>query len=98
MILLLQLLEGLLDPSVSPRVTRPTFSAQPTRRTEVSNGTWIAPTQERVIVPGKTFGESLTALAYPDGWDASKIVVNLDPAAIAIYKQSEETKKALRGL
>ena len=46
----------------------------------------------------KTFAESLTALAYPEGWDAGKIVVNLTPEAIAIYQESERVKKALRGL
>jgi len=46
----------------------------------------------------KTFAESLQALAYPAGWDADKIVINLTPEAIAIYHQSERIKKALRGL
>lgn len=46
----------------------------------------------------KTFAESLQVLAYPEGWDADKIVVNLTPEAIAIYRESERVKKALRGL
>ena len=46
----------------------------------------------------KTFAESLQVLAYPEGWDADKIVVNLTPEAIAIYRESERVKRALRGL
>jgi len=46
----------------------------------------------------KTFAESLQALAYPEGWDANKIVINLTPEAMTIYRESERVKKALRGL
>ena len=46
----------------------------------------------------KTFAESLQTLAYPEGWDAGKIVINLTPEAMTIYRESERVKKALRGL
>jgi hypothetical protein len=46
--------------------------------------------------PSPSFGESLTA--YPEGWDAQKIVVNVTPEQVAIYKESERVKKQLRGL
>jgi len=48
--------------------------------------------------PSPSFGESLTALTYPEGWDAQKIVVNIAPKQVAIYKESERVKKQLRGL
>ena len=53
-----------------------------------------------LVVRPKAVGisEALTAAVYPEGWDASKIVVTLDPAAVAIYQESERVKKALRGL
>ena len=35
---------------------------------------------------------------YPKDWDADKIVVTLDPAAVAAFQESERVKKALRGL
>jgi len=55
------------------------------------------PTQKTpTTIKGKTFGESLRGLAYPVGWDAEKIVVNLDPQQVALYKESERVKKALR--
>ena len=46
----------------------------------------------------KTFAESLTTLAYPEGWDNGKIVVDLSPDVITIYQESERVKRALRGL
>jgi hypothetical protein len=56
----------------------------------------VSPTAQQPIP--KTFAESLRVLAYPEGWDADKIVVNLTPEAIAIYQESERVKRALRGL
>jgi hypothetical protein len=47
---------------------------------------------------GQTFGEALIALTYPEGWDADFIQVNLTDEQIAIYKEAERVKKALRGL
>ena len=94
LILIAELLEG---SSVSPAV-------QPTT---AKNGGWLSfldtdsvtkVVQDKPVIVGKTFGESLTGLMYPEGWDADKIVLNLDPAAVEAFKQSEETKKALRGL
>ena len=54
----------------------------------------VEPKQPAVV--GKSFAESLRDLTYPEGWDAQKVVVNLDPEQVAIYQQSIETKKALR--
>jgi len=51
---------------------------------------------EKPVVVGKSFAESLTALTYPEGWDADAIVVNLDPTVVAAYQESERVKKALR--
>ena len=45
---------------------------------------------------GVEVGAALIALTYPEGWDADKIVVNLDPAVVAAYQESERVKKALR--
>ena len=45
---------------------------------------------------GKTFAESLTALQYPEGWDATQVVVNLDPADVAAFREQERIKQALR--
>ena len=56
----------------------------------------VLPVEPKVV--GKSFAESLTALTYPEGWDANNIVVDLDPAAVAAYKQSEDIKKALRAI
>ena len=56
----------------------------------------VEPKQPAVV--GKSFAESLTALTYPEGWDSQNVVVNLDPAQVEIYKESERVKKALRGL
>ena len=74
-------------------------------QTPLSGGKFTIPAKrETVVVPvvepvqGKTVGEALVDLTYPEGWDADKIVLNLDPVAVAAFKQSEETKKALRGL
>jgi len=53
---------------------------------------------KKPAVVGKSFAESLTALTYPEGWDEQNIVVNITPEEIAIYKESENVKKALRGL
>ena len=47
-------------------------------------------------IKGKTFAESLTALTYPEGWDPTQIVVNLDPADVAAFKEQERIKQALR--
>jgi hypothetical protein len=47
-------------------------------------------------IKAKTFGESLTALTYPEGWDPTQIVVNLDPADVAAFKEQEKIKRALR--
>ena len=75
-------------------------------QTPLSGGKFTIPAKrETVVVPvvepkpviqGKTVGEALVALTYPEGWDAQKVVVNLDPEQVAIYEQSIETKKALR--
>jgi len=54
----------------------------------------VLPVEPKVVV--KDFGSQLTD--YPEGWDAKNVVVNLDPAQIEIYKESERVKKALRGL
>jgi len=61
--------------------------------------------EETVIVlpveppaPKVEVGAALRALTYPEGWDAQNVVVNLDPASVEIYKESERVKKALRGL
>jgi len=51
----------------------------------------------RVVQP-KSISQTLTAAVYPEGWDASKIVITLDPAAVKIYQESERVKRALRGL
>ena len=53
----------------------------------------------RVVQP-KSVGiaQALTAAVYPEGWDANKIVITLDPKAVEIYQESERVKKALRGL
>ena len=56
----------------------------------------VLPVEPKPVIQGKTVGESLVALTYPAGWDAQKVVVNLDPEQVAIYEQSIETKKALR--
>ena len=48
--------------------------------------------------PQVEIGAALRALTYPKGWDAQNIVVNITPEEIAIYKESERVKKALRGL
>ena len=48
--------------------------------------------------PKVEVGAALRALTYPEGWDAQNVVVNLDPASVEIYKESERVKKALRGL
>tara|TARA_Y100000296_G_C5002616_1_gene170998 strand:+ start:163 stop:465 length:303 start_codon:yes stop_codon:yes gene_type:complete len=47
-------------------------------------------------IKGKTFAESLTELTYPEGWDPSKVVVTLDPATVAAFKEQERVKQALR--
>ena len=101
MILLLQMIAELLDSKVATQTT----AAKPSIFGRNGNGSGcpetIKTTAPLVVVDyaaAETFAESLTGLAYPEGWDADKIVVNLDPAAVALYKQSEETKKALRGL
>ena len=59
--------------------------------------TIVIPVVEPAVV-GKSFAESLRDLTYPEGWDAQNVVVNLDPAQVEIYKESERVKKALRGL
>ena len=64
------------------------------------------PVKETVIVlpveppapKGVEVGAALRALTYPEGWDAQNVVVNLDPAQVEIYQESERVKKALRGL
>jgi len=56
----------------------------------------VEPKQPAVV--GKSFAESLRDLTYPEGWDAQNVIVNLDPAQVEIYKESERVKKALRGL
>ena len=98
MILLLQMIAELLD---SKQVSQ-TTAARPSIFGRNGNGSCPEaihpPAPIREVVPAVTFAESLTELAYPEGWDAGAIVVNLDPVAVATYKQSEETKKALRGL
>ena len=101
MILLLQMIAELLD---SKQVSQ-TTAAKPSIFGRNGNGSGcpetIKTTAPLVVVDyaaAETFAESLTGLAYPEGWDADKIVVNLDPAAVALFKQSEETKKALRGI
>ena len=75
-------------------------------QTPLSGGKFTIPVQrETVVVPvvepkpviqGKTVGEALVALTYPEGWDADAIVVNLDPTVVAAYEESERVKKALR--
>lgn len=72
-------------------------------QTPLSGGKFTIPAKrETVVVPvvepvqGKTVGESLVALTYPEGWDADAIVVNLDPTVVAAYEESERVKKALR--
>jgi len=53
----------------------------------------------RVVRPSPVgIGQALTAAVYPEGWDANKIVITLDPKAVEIYQESERVKKALRGL
>jgi len=53
----------------------------------------------RVVRPTPVgISEAITAAVYPVGWDADKIVITLDPAAVEIYQESERVKKALRGL
>lgn len=53
----------------------------------------------RVVQPTPVgISEAITAAVYPEGWDASKIVVTLDPAGLAIYQESERVKKLLRGM
>ena len=47
---------------------------------------------------GVEVGAALIALTYPEGWDAQKVHIPLAPEQIAIYKESERVKKALRGL
>jgi len=47
---------------------------------------------------GVEVGAALVALTYPKGWDAQNVTVDLAPEQIAIYKESERVKKALRGL
>jgi len=96
MLLVLQLLEGLLEPSVGVSSgVRPTFWGQPEVQQALTTVTTPVAT---VPVPAASISETLTAAVYPVGWDASKIVVTLDPVAVAAFKQAEETKKALRGL
>jgi len=51
---------------------------------------------KKPAVVGKSFAEALQDLTYPEGWDAEKIVVNLDPSVVAAYQESERVKKALR--
>ena len=71
-------------------------------QTPLSGGKFTIPVQrETVVVPvvepeGKTVGEALIDLTYPEGWDADAIVVNLDPTVVAAYEESERVKKALR--
>jgi len=72
-------------------------------QTPLSGGKFTIPAKrETVVVPvvepvqGKTVGEALVALTYPEGWDADAIVVNLDPTVVAAYEESERVKKALR--
>jgi hypothetical protein len=99
MLLVLQLLEGLLEPSVGVSSgVRPTFWGQQEVQQALTTVTTPVKQVSTVPVPAKSISETLTAAVYPVGWDADKIVLNLDPVAVAAFKQSEETKKALRGL
>ena len=54
------------------------------------------PTMAQPVEGAVTFGEALTNLMYPEGWDASQVVVNLDPADVAAFKEQEKIKRALR--
>jgi len=74
-------------------------------QTPLSKGKFTSPfgTTERetvIVLPvepkpePKDFGHQLTD--YPEGWDAQNIVVELTPEQIAIYKEAERIKKALR--
>ena len=94
MILLLQMMAELLDSKVSQQTTaRPNIFGRNSQPETIKKTAPLVQYEKAT-----TFAESIQALTYPEGWDAGAVVVNLDPAAVAAFKQSEETKKALRGL
>jgi len=93
MLLEIILLKELLSTPLSGTSGKFTFFGKPKETVIVLP---VEPKQPAVV--GKSFAESLTALTYPEGWDAQNVVVNLDPAQVEIYKESERVKKALRGL
>ena len=88
MLLEIILLKELLSTPLSGTSGKFTFFGKP-KETVI-----VLPVEPAVVV--KDFGSQLTD--YPEGWDAQNVVVNLDPAQVEIYKESERVKKALRGL
>jgi hypothetical protein len=91
MLLVLQILEGLLEPSVGVSSgVRPTFWGQQ----EVQQALTTV-TTNTVPVPAKSISETLTAAVYPVGWDADKIVLNLDPVAVAAWRDEQAGVQAM---
>jgi hypothetical protein len=54
------------------------------------------PTTAQPVEGAVTFGEALTNLLYPEGWDASQVVVNISPEDQAAFREQQKIKQALR--
>ena len=54
------------------------------------------PTMAQPVEGAVGFGEALTNLLYPEGWDASQVVVNISPEDQAAFREQQKIKQALR--